>query len=131
MQAVADLASQFLPLMLSALATYLVAVSVPFVIAHLKIKNAQAQQLVTSLLTGVIQRGQVFAESEIKTALVPRIAQASTGNEKVDKVIDYVAAQSPDLLKKVGVDVTTATGQHALARRIVATLPAPGVSIST
>lgn len=124
MKALADLLAQFTPLLLSALATYLVAVSVPFVLSHLKIKNAQAQGLISQLLTDVITRGANFANSEFQTQ-IPRIAQATTGDARVDKIIDYAAVQSPDLLKKVGIDVTTREGQQALARRIVATLPSP------
>lgn len=122
MHVLADFVAQFSPLLLSALAAYIVAATVPVVLAHLKVKSAQAQQLISDLLTGLIQRGEVFANSEVQTTLVPRIARATTGNHTVDKIMDYAVAQSPDLLKKAGIDVTTTTGQQALARRIVATL---------
>lgn len=77
------------------------------------------------------------------TPLIPVInglnfatTQADVGIEKLNvnvtdptvaKAVNYVIAQSPDLLKKVGMDPTTDEGQKTLVRLVTAKNAAPPV----
>lgn len=112
---------EFIPVFLSAVATAAAAALVPWVLSHIKLKSAQAQQAVANLLTEMLLRGAAFAGSALASN-VNLPAKISTGNATVDKIANYAVANSPDLLKKAGIDVTTTDGRQKLARRIVATV---------
>ena len=124
MQHLADLLTQTEGVVITSLAAWLVAMSTSWLQAHIHFKRAATQKMLSDLLTEVIYRGANLATSAAasETLKLGKIA-INTGNPTVDYTMTYVATQSPELLQKVGIDITTHDGQQALARRVIATLP--------
>lgn len=116
--------AQFEPVLIDALITALAPLAVVWIVSHIKLKNAQAKQVISDLLTSVILRGKVFVSQTAVTETL-KVGDFDTGNTRVDAVANYAAKMAPQVLKQAGIDVTTEGGQAALAARIVATIPAP------
>jgi hypothetical protein len=78
--------------------------------------KAADQQAAIARVNATIANGLNFATT-----------QADVGIKKIGKAANYVIAQSPELLKKVGMDPTTQEGQAALVRLVTAKDAAPVV----
>lgn len=82
------------------------------------------QKVISDRITTTIQNGLKFATSGADVG-IERL-NIKVENEAVRTAANYAIAQSPDLLKKAGIDVTTDAGQQTLVRRITAeSMPTP------
>lgn len=77
-----------------------------------------AQKTIQDRVSVLAQNGLKYAQAEVDDHLSK--LRVAAPNASIARAANYAIAQSPDLLKKAGVDVTTEAGQEALVRRIVA-----------
>lgn len=100
----------------------LVPVAVGYMIVFLRnhgiAASQAAQKIITDRITATIQNGLKYATTAADDGINKLNVQVSS--PEIAKAANYAIAQSPDLLKKVGIDVTTTAGQQALVRRITA-----------
>lgn len=89
--------------------------------AHGIAVDAKAAVAVAQRLDSLVSKAQSFAEQDADSYVtnklivpVPRQSIATTAN--------YMIAQAPDFLKKIGSDPTTVEGQQAIVRFIIARL---------
>lgn len=80
--------------------------------------SQQAQKVVSDRISATIQNGLKYAVSGADVG-IQRIT-IPVQNDAVRTAANYAIAQSPDLLKRAGINVTTVAGQEALVRRITA-----------
>jgi hypothetical protein len=107
---------------------------VPVLVAYLGIwlrnhgiaAQQAALQIVSDRVTATIQNGLKYATTAADDGITK--LNVRVDDPLVAKAANYAILQSPDLLKKAGIDVTTAEGQQALVRRVTAaSAPAPAV----
>lgn len=95
--------------------------------------SQQAQKVVAERITNTIQNGLKYAISGADVGI--QKITIPVENDKVRAAANYAIAQSPELLKKAGIDVRTEAGQQALIRRIIAesqpTPPALAPTVNT
>lgn len=105
---------------------------VPVLVAYLGIwlrnhgiaAQQAALQIVSERVTATIQNGLKYATTAADDGITKLNVQVS--DPLVAKAANYAILQSPELLKKAGIDVTTEEGQQALVRRVTAaSAPAP------
>lgn len=86
-----------------------------------------AQKAISDRINATIQNGLKYATTEADDGVKGLNVQVD--NKVVAAAANYAILQSPDLLKKAGIDVTTTEGQQALVRRVtaatVSALPSP------
>lgn len=83
-----------------------------------------AQQIVVDRVNETIKNGLKYATTAADDGITK--LKVSTDNQTIAKAANYAINQSPDLLKKLGYDVTTEEGQQALVRMVTArSVPAP------
>jgi hypothetical protein len=87
--------------------------------------KAADQQNAISRINATIANGLNFATTEADVGVAK--LNVDVADPKVAKAVNYVIAQSPDLLKKVGLDPATTEGQQALVRLVTAKSAAPVV----
>lgn len=87
--------------------------------------KAADQQNAISRINATIQNGLNFATTEADVGV--QKLNVEVKDPVVAKAANYVIAQSPDLLKKVGLDPSTTEGQQALVRLVTAKSAAPPV----
>lgn len=107
------------------------ALAVPVLVAYLGIwlrnhgiaAGQDAQKAISDRINTTIQNGLKYAATEADDGVMK--LNVSAGNPLIAAAANYAILQSPDLLKKAGIDVTTQEGQMALVRRVTAaTIPA-------
>lgn len=76
------------------------------------------QKLISDRIGATIQNGLKFAEAGADAGVSKLSIEVK--DPKVATAANYVIAQSPDLLKKAGIDITTDEGQATVVRRITA-----------
>lgn len=82
-----------------------------------------AQKAISDRINATIQNGLKYATTAADDGVKGLSVQVD--NKVVAAAANYAILQSPDLLKKAGIDVTTTEGQQALVRRVTAaTVPA-------
>lgn len=104
----------------------LLSAMVPVLIAYLGIwlrnhgiaAKQAALQIVSNRVTATIQNGLQYATTAADDGV--RKLNVQVDNPLVAKAANYAILQSPELLKKAGIDVTTEEGQQALVRRVTA-----------
>lgn len=109
----------------------LLSAMVPVLVAYLGIwlrnhgiaAKQAALQIVSDRITATIQNGLKYATTAADDGVSKLNVQVD--NPLVAKAANYAILQSPELLKKAGIDVTTDAGQQALVRRVTAA-SAPG-----
>jgi hypothetical protein len=87
--------------------------------------KAADQQAAIARVNATIANGLNFATTQADVGIKKLNVQVDS--EKIGKAANYVIAQSPELLKKVGMDPTTQEGQAALVRLVTAKDAAPVV----
>ena len=87
--------------------------------------KASDQQNAVSRINATIANGLNFATTEADVGV--QKLNVEVKDPVVAKAVNYVIAQSPDLLKKVGLDPETTEGQQALVRLVTAKSAAPAV----
>lgn len=87
--------------------------------------KAADQQNAISRINATITNGLNFATTQADVGVQKLNVQVN--DPVVAKAANYVIAQSPDLLKKVGLDPETTEGQQALVRLVTAKSAAPAV----
>ena len=87
--------------------------------------KAQDQKLAVDRINATIANGLNFATTAADVGVAKLNVQVA--DPTVAKAVNYVIAQSPDLLKKVGLDPETTEGQQALVRLVTAKSAAPVV----
>lgn len=110
---------------LTASTPVLVAYAVIWLRNHGIALKAADQQNAISRLNATIANGLNFATTEADVGVEKLNVQVT--NPLVAKATNYVIAQSPDLLKKVGMDPATAEGQQTLVRLVTAKSATPVV----
>lgn len=87
--------------------------------------KAQDQQAAISRINATIANGLNFATTQADVGV--QKLNVEVADPVVAKAANYVIAQSPDLLKKVGLDPSTTEGQQALVRLVTAKSAAPAI----
>lgn len=83
-----------------------------------------AQKVISDRMATTIQNGLKFASSGADVGGQKLLV--TVDDPAVRQAANYAIVQSPDLLKRAGIDVTTEAGQQILIRRIIAeSQPAP------
>lgn len=83
-----------------------------------------AQQAISARTTTLIQNGLRYATTAADDGV--RKLNVTVSDPTIAAAANYAILQSPDLLKKAGMDVTTTEGQQALVRRVTAaSVPVP------
>lgn len=88
-----------------------------WVMSHVKLQNAQAQQLATDAFQNLLDKGAKFGATQLQAA-EKNVGTIDVGNAGVAAGANFVIAHGPDLAKKVGVDVTTDDGRAAIVRSV-------------
>lgn len=89
-----------------------------------------AQKIISDRIGATIQNGLKFATSGADAGI--NKLNITVENPTVAAAANYAILQSPDLLKKAGIDVTTTQGQAALVRRVTAeSMPTPAALAPT
>lgn len=89
---------------------------------HGIVANQAAQQIISDRISATIQNGLKYATTAADDGV--KGLNIRVDDPAVAKAANYAIAQSTDLLKKAGIDVTTVEGQQTLVRRITAaTIP--------
>lgn len=88
----------------------------------IKLKSDDQQNAINRI-NATITNGLNFATTQADVGVEKLNVQVS--DPTVAKAVNYVIAQSPDLLKKVGMDPTTDEGQKTLVRLVTAKSAAP------
>lgn len=118
-QAVAGLAALAIPVLVTYLGIWLR--------NHGIVANQAAQKLISDRINTTIQNGLRYATTAADDGVNKLNVQVSS--PAIAAAANYAIMQSPDLLKKAGIDVTTTEGQQALVRRVTAasvpSLPSP------
>lgn len=82
------------------------------------------QKIISDRITATITNGLKFATSGADAGISK--LKIDVSNPTIALAANYAILQSPDLLKKGGIDVTTEAGQQTLVRRITAeSMPTP------
>lgn len=111
----------------------MLATATPFIVGYgvIWLRNhgiavkAADQQAAVSRINATITNGLNFATTQADVGVKKLNVQVA--DPTVAKAVNYVIAQSPDLLKKVGLDPETTEGQQALVRLVTAKSAAPVV----
>lgn len=90
---------------------------VKWLLAHIKLKSAQAQQIATDLFQNLLDKGAQYGATQLAAA-EQNVGAINVGNAGVAAAANFVIAHGPDLAKKVGVDVTTEDGRAAVIRSV-------------
>lgn len=77
-----------------------------------------AQKTISDRIGATIQNGIKYAQSGADVGLSK--LKVDVKDPAIANAANYAMKQSPDLLKKAGIDITTEEGQQTLIRRIVA-----------
>lgn len=102
------------------------ALATPVLVAYLGIwlrnhgiaAGQAAQKALSDRINTTIQNGLKYATTQADDGVKGLNVQVD--NPVVAAAANYAILQSPDLLKKAGIDVTTTQGQQALVRRVTA-----------
>ena len=90
-----------------------------------------AQSLLVERANAVIANGQKYATTSADDGVSQ--LKVAAPNATVAKAANYAIVQAPDLLKKLGYDVTTEEGQQAIVRMVIArsvpAIPAPPAAL--
>lgn len=106
--------------------------STPVLVAYLVIwlrnhgiaASQAAQKVISDRINTTIQNGLKYATTAADDGV--NKLHVNAGNAQIAAAVNYAILQSPELLKKAGIDVTTTAGQQALVRRVTAaSVPAP------
>jgi hypothetical protein len=104
----------------------LIAAAIPFLATYLVIMlrnhgislKANAQKVIADRIGATVQNGLKYATSGADAGIEKLTVPVN--DPALRTAANYVILQSPDLLKKAGIDVTTEAGQQQLIRRIIA-----------
>lgn len=80
--------------------------------------DQQTQAILVSRINATIDNGLRYATVKVDDNLNRLDVQVS--DPKIATAVNYVIAQSPDMLKKVGIDPATPEGQATLVRLVTA-----------
>jgi hypothetical protein len=115
---------------LTAATPVIVAYGVMWLRQHKINLDQNTQKVISDRITATIQNGLKYATAGADTQLGK--LTVTVDNPTVAAAANYAIAQSPELLKKAGIDVATEEGQKILIRRIIAeSMPAPPAQTPT
>lgn len=104
--------------LLSAAVPVIVGYGVLWLRQHGIAMSAAAQKTISDRIGATIQNGIKYAQSGADVGISKLKVEVS--DPAIANAANYAMKQSPDLLKKAGIDITTEEGQQTLIRRIVA-----------
>jgi hypothetical protein len=87
---------------------------------HGILANAQAQQTLADQADTVLAHATSFGASNIKDSIAKAPLLIDVNNPEVAAGVQYVTAQAPALFKQLGYDLTTQSGQAAVAQKLIA-----------
>lgn len=109
---------------LSAMVPIVVGYGVYWMRQHGIAVSQAAQKTMSDRIGATIQNGIKYAQSGADDGI--NKLKVTVDDPAIANAANYAIKQSPDLLKKAGIDVTTEAGQQTLIRRIIAeSQPAP------
>lgn len=109
---------------LSAMVPLVVGYLVYWMRQHGMAMSQAAQKTISDRIGATIQNGIKYAQSGADDGI--NKLKVTVQDPAIANAANYAIKQSPELLKKAGIDVTTEAGQQTLIRRIIAEAqPAP------